>query len=236
MTILQFSRRMRCRARPCATVALALLLAACAGGGTSPRVVDSPDLTRVVLRKADGVVVDVPRTGALADERALELARAISDFDTQSAAGGPLAKIADPGLREAVAAMATALRDDALDQLDLTYRVARRTSAGLDGGLLAQGQETMKKVTDLLSHPPTRLYVRTQITSQVVDVSLHYMSSSDYRRQSSDWMSYTIGQMMKIGAYVFRLQRQAGAGEPLLQRVEIMSDPFVRTLDPARRP
>jgi len=217
-------------------LALGLMFQGCAAsrtadGGSGRKV----DPTSLVLRKADGVVVEVPRSGALADERALALAQAISDFDAKRASGDPFEKIGESGLRDAVAALARDLRDDAVDQLDLTYRVARRTSSGLDGGLLAQGQESMKNVTELLTRPPTKLYVSTQITSRIEDVSIQYISASDYRKQSDDWMGYTFGQSMKIGVYVFRVQRHAGAGEPLFQKLEIMADPLVRTLDPAGR-
>lgn len=211
-------------------------------GCAEPWTRDGPDKAReakpsgLSVVKADGVVVEVPRSGALADGRAIALAEAIRDYDEKRVSGSHLKKISDPGLRDAVDELATALRDDAVDRLDLTFRVARRTSSGLDAGLLSQGQESIRKLTELISRPPTKVYVSTQITSRINGVSIQYMSAADYRKKLDEWMGYTFGQSMKIGVYMFRLQRLTGVEEPLFQKLEIMVDPLVRTLDPTGRP
>jgi hypothetical protein len=202
------------------------------GVGNNDRASNSANL---VLQKANGTIVEVPRTGALSDQRALALAQSIIDFDDRRSGRDPFDNISDPDLRNTVTEMATTMRDDAVDKIDLAYRVARTTSSGLNGNLLTQGQELMSNVKKLLHRPPTKLYVRTQITSRVDGASIHYMSSSDYRKQSDDWMGYTFGQRIKIGVYVFRLQRNTGVGDPRFQKLEIMEDPLIRMLNPTGR-
>ena len=213
--------------------ALAVVVAGFAGEHSSGAGQDSrhAKADEMVLRKADGTTVSVPTNGPLADERALALARAISDVDAARQAKDAFAGIGDASLRKTMNELATALRDDALDQLDLTYRVARRTSAGLDSRLLSPGFDSMRKLAELVSRPPVRQYVSTQITGRVEGMSIRFMSTPDFNSGSKEWQTYTLGQPMKLGVYEFRLV-QPGGGEPLCQKVEIMRDPMIATLDP----
>lgn len=213
----------------------ALLLTACASGRPEPQQVGGAELRGATgpLRKADGTLVDVPASGGLADPRALELAKSIRAYDARRFEPNLLPGVADSALREATIALATAMRDEALDQLDLAYRVARRTSATMDGALLANGQASMRKAAELLSRPPPRLFVRTQINSSPPINRLEYMTAADFRKSAGSWLSYSYGQSMKLGLYVFRLRSAVGDA---LHKVEVMTDPLVHTLDSSPTP
>jgi hypothetical protein len=186
---------------------------------------------QILVRKSDGTAISVQTTGPLAEGRAATLARDINQYDAASKGDDVFAAVDDAALRQALNALAKSLRDDAADQLDLAYRVASRTSAGVDDRLLAPGFDSMRKLSERISRPPTRQYVRTQITTSIAGTVLWFMGHADFKNGSDAWVGYTLGLPMKIGAYEFRLTGP-GSARPRCQRVVVMSDPMIATLAP----
>lgn len=190
---------------------------------------------QILVRKSDGTRIYVQVTGPLAEGRAATLARDINQYDAASKGDDVFAAVDDAALRQQLNALAKSLRDDAADQLDLAYRVASRTSAGMDDRLLAPGFDSMRQLSELVSRPPTRQYVRTQITTSIAGTVLWFMGHADFKNGSDAWLGYTLGLPMKIGAYQFRLTGPNGA-RPRCQRVVVMSDPMIATLTPINCP
>ena len=187
------------------------------------------------VRLADGKLVTIPDSGPLADQRATDLANDIVAIDDR--VGRRLAGISDPEIREAVLSIVVEARNVAADKLDLAYRVAMSTSAGvLDQDILRQGADALRKATDVLSRPPTKVRVRTQISSLTSGYALEYVTAAQYRRKEDLWLNYTYGQEMRYGDYVFRLLRRSGDGQPMIRRLEIRTDdPTVQVLEPVAK-
>jgi hypothetical protein len=190
----------------------------------------------IILRRADGKTVTVPMSGSLYDARAESLAHEIQALDTQirDARQSSLS----PSQSEAAAAMlavAVESREDAVRELELALAVARLTSAGkLDDESLGKAQDYAGSVKTVLSaQVPASILVATDISTSVPDATLHYISKGKFDAKSKEWSSYTAGERMRIGRYVFRVQ-QGDAGQPYDEYVLVTSDPTKKRISPMR--
>lgn len=187
----------------------------------------------VTLTTSKGSAVHIPTTGTLANDAAEQVAVDVVAIDGQLKPG----KIGKKGKADVAAAMrqmAMDARNDAVDSLDLTYRIAGQTSGPLDSQQIDAAKENVQIVKDILkATPPPTLYVRTTISSTVSGASLHYWDAADYKKKIGTWSSYTPGETLHIGRYLFRLDSAAG-GEPYQELVLILSDPTEKVLSPLR--
>jgi hypothetical protein len=208
------------------TLLLALFLAIPSRAGKG-----KPD---IVLSRADGKKVTVPMTGSLYDPRAEKLAREIQALDTEIAR----APAPSPSSSEAAAAMLTVAvesREDAVRELELALAVARLTSAGkVDDKSIAKAQDYANSVKTVLSaQTPASVVVATDISTSLPNATLHYMSKGKFDAKSKEWSSYTDGDRLHIGRYMFRVQ-QADTAEGFDERVDVISDPTKIRLSPMR--
>jgi hypothetical protein len=190
----------------------------------------------IVLSRADGNTVTVPMSGALHDPRAETLAREIQTLD--AAIRHARASATSGSSSEAQAAMldvAVESREDAVRELELALAVARLTSAGkLDDESVGKAKDYASQVKAVLSaQAPNSILVATDISTTVPDATLHYMSKGKYNAKSKEWSSYTAGERMRIGRYVFRVQ-PADAAEVYEEFVLVTSDPTKKRLSPMR--
>lgn len=219
-------------------VACVLLIAACA---SQPK---APDGRNIVLKRADGHSVEVPLSGSLHDARAERLAREIQALDAQiaTAQGKIIGTTGPPVGREAVqyAMLDVAIesRDDALRELELALAVARKTSAGsLDDETVARAEDSASSASAVLSaQPPGSILVATNISTSVPGASLHYMSKGKHQRRSNEWSSYSDGERLHIGRYVFRVQPVDPGTVNYEETVLVISDPTQKRLTPVRGP
>jgi hypothetical protein len=186
----------------------------------------------VTLVKADGTALQIPSAGPLANPIAQGVARDITAFDRQKSLPG--LRGASPEVAEAVRQLAQESRNEAVEQLDTTYRVARSTSAGvLDTGLLRAARQSVDVLKQIASSPsPPSLHVRTEVDASSPNAVLHYCLRADYRRNACAWQSYTFGATVRIGLYMFRVQSNgAVAGE---EQVLVLNEPTRVTIRPIR--
>jgi hypothetical protein len=186
----------------------------------------------VTLVKADGTALRIPSSGPLANPMAQGVARDIAAFDRQKSLPG--LRGASPEVAEAVRRLAQESRNEAVDQLDTTYRVASSTSAGvLDIGLLQAARQSVDVLKQILSSPsPPSLQVRTEVDASSPNAVLHYCLRADYRRAACAWQSYTFGATVRIGLYMFRVQSDgAVVGE---EQVLVLNEPTKVTIRPVR--
>lgn len=223
---------------PSLAVACVLLIVACA---SQPK---APDGGNIVLKRADGQSVEVPLSGSLHDPRAERLAREIQVLDEQiaTAQGKIIGTTGPPTGREAVQYamldIAIESREDALRELELALAVAPKTSAGsLDNETVARAEENASSASAVLStQPPNSILVATNISTSVPGASLHYMSKGKHRQHSSEWSSYSDGERLRIGRYVFRVQPADPGTEIYEETVLVVSNPTQKRLTPLRRP
>jgi outer membrane murein-binding lipoprotein Lpp len=217
-----------------AAVSCALLIVGCAS-----RAKEQPG--NIVLKSATGKAIEVPLSGSLYDARAAQLAREIQTLDQQIAKGRKQRPAATPEtdvIQDEMLNIAIEARNDALADLGLALEVARKTSAGsLDEETIARAKEDADSaMTVLNTQPPSSIAVATNISTSVADATLHYMSKAKHRQRSTDWSSYTEGERMRIGRYVFRVQPPE-TGTPLYEElVLIIADPTQKRLTPVRAP
>jgi hypothetical protein len=205
------------------TMQMALLLG-CSIWQVAAGATDKP----IKLKKSDGSDVVVPATGELADERARAIASSLQSYD-ESSKHWRSAKPASPAaeLRE----IADQARNESLDQLDLAYRMARKTSGGLDGDLLESAKKNIDFAKAALKRKPSEsLLVRTQISTPPPQATLRYCSKGD-RANPDCWQTYNTGSSLRIGRYVFRVESQGG-GKAYEEMVWILEDPTEHTIVP----
>src|SRR5271169_6837486 len=101
-------------------IALSLLAASDFGSLYSAGQGGNKDLT---VTKSDGKQVKVPGAGPLANATAQDVAAGILDYDKQVKSRPP-GKHASPEVARAMQQMAEESRNEAVEELDLTYRVA----------------------------------------------------------------------------------------------------------------
>ena len=186
----------------------------------------------ITLKKADGAKVLIQASGPRFNESAHEAAREVETFDREIKNSRK-----QPGSRDVVEAMrqiAIDARNDAVDSLDLAYRVAEQTSGILDSEQLDSARHNIQFAKDILkASPPPKLYVRTKISSTAKGATIHCWDAADYKKKVGTWSSYTAGESLHIGRYLFRVQPGDG-NEPFQELVLVLSDPTEKTLSPVR--
>jgi hypothetical protein len=214
----------------------ALLWSCCFGvmGGVVPSEVaaQAQSTNDVTLTTSSGTTVRIPSRGPLSNDAADEAAHDVLAIDRQLK---PFKDGKPSGKSDVLVAMqkiALDARNDAVDSLDLAYRVARMTSGVLDSEQINSAKQNVQIAKDILkATPPPRLYVRTAISSTVANAALHYRTAADYKKKVGSWSSYTPGETLRIGRYVFRLDAATG-GEPYQELVLVLSDPTEKMISP----
>lgn len=207
--------------------------------GPAAQAKDKP--ANIVLKSATGQPIEVPVSGPLYNPRAEQLAREIETLDKQIAKARKEKPARTPDaatIKAEMLSIAVEARNDALAELDLAMDVARKTSAGsLDEETVARAKEDARSAATVLStRPPNSIAVATKISTSITDATLHYISKVKYQLRSTDWSSYTDGERMRIGRYVFRVQPPQ-VGSPTYEEVVlILSDPTTKRLTPVRPP
>ena len=187
----------------------------------------------ITLTTSSGTKVVVPSSGALANDSAQQVAQDVIAIDRRLKSK-PQRPAGNSDVVAAMQEMAADARNDAVDSLDLAYRVAGETSGILDNGQIdsaKQNTQIAKLILD--AAPPARLYVRTAISSTVAGASLHYWDAAEYKKKIGTWSSYTPGEQLHIGRYLFRVDAVNG-GEPYEELVLILSDPTEKVISPLR--
>jgi len=200
------------------------VLAVCAVSGfrAAGQAASSKDLT---VTKVDGKQVKVPATGPLANPTAQEVAAGVLDYDKQVKSHPP-GRHASPEVARAMQQMADESRNEAVEQLDLTYRVAQETSGPLDSELLDGAKKNVEFVREIMrAPPPPNLNVHTAISASVPNAILHYCLRADYLRKACDWHSYNSGALMPIGRYMFRVESSEGSPNIQEEIVLVLNDP-----------
>lgn len=186
----------------------------------------------ITLTTSSGTTVRIPSSGALSNVAAEEVARDVVAIDRQlkPSKGGKRSSKSD--VSAAIQQITLDARNDAVDSLDLAYRVAGKTSGVLDSQQIDSAKQNVQIVKDILkATPPPRLYVRTAISSTVPGAALHYWDAADYKKKVGSWSSYTPGETLHIGRYRFRLDSATG-GEPYQELVLVLSDPTEKVISP----
>lgn len=187
----------------------------------------------ITLTTSSGTKVVVPSSGALANDSAHQVAHDVIAVDGQLKSR-PGKRPGNSDVAAAMQQMAMDARNDAVDSLDLAYRVAGETSGILDNGQIDSAKQNVQIAKLILNTtPPARLYVRTAISSTVAGASLHYWDAAEYKKKIGSWSSYTPGEQLHIGRYLFRVDG-ANGGEPYEELVLILSDPTEKVISPLR--
>lgn len=195
---------------------------------TSAQASSGKDIT---LTTSSGTKVLVPSSGALANDSARQVAGDVLAIDAQLKSK-PGKRSANSDVAAAMQQMAADARNDAVDSLDLAYRVAGKTSGILDNGQIDSAKQNTQIAKLILnSAPPPKLYVRTAISSTVSGASMHYWDAAEYKKKIGSWSSYTSGEQLHIGRYLFRVDGTNG-GQPYQELVLILSDPTEKVISP----
>jgi hypothetical protein len=193
----------------------------------------APSDKDITLTTSSGTKVLVPSSGALANDSAHQVAHDVIAIDGQLKSK-PRKRPGNSDVAAAMQQMAVDARNDAVDSLDLAYRVAGETSGILDNGQIDSAKQNVQIAKIILNTtPPARLYVRTAISSTVTGASLHYWDAAEYKKKIGSWSSYTSGEQLHIGRYLFRIDG-ANGGEPYEELVLILSDPTEKVISPLR--
>jgi hypothetical protein len=188
----------------------------------------------ITLATSSGTAVRVPSTGALANDAAQNVALDVVYVDRQLKSSKSGKRAGKEDVAAATQKMALDARNDAVDSLDLAYRVAEKTSGVLDSGQIDSAKQNVQIAKLILkTTPPARLYVRTAISSTVSGAALHYWDAADFKKKVGSWSSYTPGEPLHIGRYLFRVDG-VNDNEPYEELVLILSDPTERVISPLR--
>jgi len=208
-------------------VAYFFLLGGCTVG---PSRMDNTN-TAISLTRADGSRVEVPLSGPLHSHEAERIAREIQALDTAIASRKASAKTASEG---AILAVVVESRNDAVHELDLALRVARNTSAGqLDTSILGKANRYSSVANEVLRSPvPNTSMVNTQILTSIPNATLHYQSKGEYDAKSELWLSYSEGDRLRIGLYVFLVEPPGPVTDSFCDLVPVTSDPTKKNLTP----
>lgn len=182
----------------------------------------------IKLKKSDGTEVTVPASGPLSDQTAQNVAAGVLSFDKEAKlwkSKQAKNKSVDPAVAGEMQAIALEARNDSVEQLDLAYRVAKRSAGGgLDVDLLGGAQKDIGFAKEIMqTTPPDSLFVRTDIFTP--QGTLHYCTKVEHRENPISWHSYNSGKKLHIGMYVFRTDPTSGTGEPYEEEVLVLADP-----------
>jgi hypothetical protein len=180
----------------------------------------------ITLARPDGTEVRVPREGRLANQTAQDVALGILEFDKQAKSRPPRRRASNPEVADAMRQMAEESRNEALEQLDLTYRTAKITSGPLDSQLLQSAKKNLDIVREIMrTPPPPNLNVHTKISASVPNAILHYCLRGDYKRDVCAWHSYNPGALMPIGRYMFRVELVEPGSKAQDEEVLVLNEP-----------
>lgn len=187
------------------------------------------------FQTSGGTTVDIPAKGA--PNFNLEASRIAGDLKALDAAvANWKLSPADipPDLAVAVMSVVKESRDNVIVMMADVYEIARRTSGPLDNRRMESAQISLKTLQDAVSVAPGSLkwYAGTNITSEP-GAAIHYVAGIDFDKAATiqlAWQSYTRGQSMRIGRYVFRVQPNNPSRPPFFESVPILVDPFVRNI------
>lgn len=191
-----------------------------------------------MFRTSTGTVAEIPRQqgtpGFNAD--AAQLASQIRQLDAAVAAWQLPAGAVAPDLAAELLRIVRESRDSAVDTIALAYRIAERTSGPLDGRLVGSASETVKSLQDAVKASPSsfRWSVVTFISAEA-GAAIHYVSGAEFAGSGTpSWQSYSKGQALRVGRYMFRVQPADAARRPFLESITVLQDPFSRELLPIR--
>lgn len=200
-------------------------------GGSSPE--NGVELT---LSRSGGSPVIVPATGPLSHERLTAVSREILATDENIQKLGLSPNVID---RE-MAAIANELREESVNEVDLAIRIARRTSSGIDAGLLKKAEGSLSLLRSMMkTPPPPSIFVSTDIKVIPTDRLIHFVSMSAYNAGTPFWESYTPQSRMRIGRYMFRVspcnaseQTCSASEQAHCEPILILEEPTKRVLQP----
>lgn len=182
-----------------------------------------------------GKAIQVPLGGPLYDPQAETIAREILSTDRAIDA---LRQRPSSEANQALIALAQDLRTESYRNLDLAVRVASHSSGPAKDILLLAEESASAAKAVATATPPPGLQLLTEITTSLVDASLHYIAKGDYDRiepTARQWTSYTSGDRLRIGRYVFRVQ--PAPPEPAFEEVVmVIAEPTKRVLQPVQKP
>ncbi len=164
-----------------------------------------------------------------------DLSKQVADTDEKLVAA--LSAIGlDPVERRRLSEEITAIRDDTLKQLKYIQDVESKTSASC-----STCREDAKSATSLLdlfkeavSHrKPGANYVKADISVLgAANPVIHFKDYQTFRTDKSDqsWMSFTAGQLLRIGTYYFRVRKPGTARQDCIEPVFVWDEPTTRAI------
>jgi hypothetical protein len=187
----------------------------------------------IELRKSNGVTLRIPLRGLLYNKEAVAIAREIQSIDASLGSWRASSKTMDPAVVNAAEHIVLQLRDEAIAELAFAYEVAEDTAGPLDVRSL---RNASRRAGDALGvfrvSLPSSVYVKTEITSSVPNAVLHYMSFADHEAKKRSWSSYNVGERMRMGLYVFRVQTPGSNPQVYEEIVSIDQDPKRHQINP----
>jgi hypothetical protein len=221
----------RCLVKYSLCLLLSIVLIGCSLGGMRHNNGEAV----ISLTRPDGTYVVLPLNGPLHSYNAERIAREIQSLDKIIA----IRKASTASESDiAMLSVACESRNDALRELDLALRIAQQTSAGqLDDGILRKAEQYSSGASKALRSPvPTIIMVATQISTSVANATLHYMGKGDYDNKLNSWASYSKGDRLRIGRYVFRVEPSESNSEIYDELVLVITDPTERVITPLHGP
>jgi hypothetical protein len=209
----------------------ALFISDCSHGSASRE----PNEDQIVLPVAPDKYIEVPLSGPQYDENAATVAKEINKVGAELTAWQESGAVTNAEVRKAMFEIASQMQWEAAANIDLAYRVAKKTSGGpLDPSLIERASKLNADASALTKiQPPDTVYVSTEISTSVDGAALHYMSLGDYyQNKDSGWRSYSDGQTMRIGRYMFRVQPPSPVQGIYREILLVISDPTKRKIVP----
>ena len=182
-----------------------------------------------------GAVVELPGEGSPDfDRNAGEVTSQIRQLDTAIKDWQRKSTHMDPALASEILRILRESRDAAVQDIALAYRIPQQTSGPIDNGLIALARNSVAHLLETTKSPTTgfKFEVSTVITSKN-SAAIHYVPLGEFERSSSpDWQSYTKGQLLRIGRYMFRVQPADRSRRAFTQKLEILREPSEHELVP----
>jgi len=181
-----------------------------------------------------GPTINVPRKpGPEADATLIALARQINTVDDslrRKASSGALSEAQLGALIEARNVAAARLMQ------------GRDVLAGTSGGEFPAGEKRavdnyLSQIMKGLDSPKGRDVVKTNIVfaGLTADVALLYQSYANHSFKSPDWSTYTPGDSIRVGTYIFKVKALATQRE-CEESVPVLAEPTERRICGAFRP
>jgi hypothetical protein len=179
-------------------------------------------------------MIRIPRKpGPEADQTLIDLGRQIEDVDKTLRRKAQAHSLSDAQLTALVDARNLAVLGLVEGQDVLTHtsggEFPRQSKNELDGYLA----QIMKGLTS----PSGRDIVKTNITfsGNPTSVVLMYQSYADHSLKSSEWSTYTNGQLITVGTYIFRV-RSLSSQAQCEETIPVLAEPTEKTICGAFRP